>query len=51
MVKNFWTNFCCADLLFVWAQKVCVRFLKFLFQTEDIKIFDLRGVFLGDMFI
>ena len=26
--KKFWTNFCCILLLYLWAQKVCFRFLK-----------------------
>ena len=31
----------------MWAQNVCLRFLKSLFQTGNINIFVLRGVFFG----
>ena len=41
-VKRFWTNFCCIVLLYLWAQKVCLKFLKSYFKLE-ILIF--RGVF------
>ena len=44
VVNNFWTNFCCIVLLYLWAQKVSQIF-KILFQTRDINIFGLHGVF------
>ena len=34
VVKKFWNSFCCIVLLFVWAQKVCLRFLKSYFKLE-----------------
>ena len=34
VVKKFWTNFCCILLLYLWAQKVCLRFLKSYFKVE-----------------
>ena len=43
--KKKLNNFCWIVLSFVWAQKVCLRFLKILFQTGDVNIFVLRGVF------
>ena len=33
-IKNFWNNFYCIVLLFVWAQKVCRRHLKSYFKLE-----------------
>ena len=44
VVKKFWTNFCSIVLLYLWAQKLCLIFLKPYF-TGDINIFVLRGVF------
>ena len=41
VVKKFWTNFCCTVLLYLCAQKECLRIF---FQTGDINIFVLRGV-------
>ena len=51
MIKKFWNNFCCIVLLFVWARKVCLRFLKSCYKLE-ILIFFLSFVvsFLVDMF-
>ena len=34
VVKELWTNFCCVVLLYLWIQKVCLRFLKFCFKLE-----------------
>ena len=34
VIKKFWNNFDCIVLLFVWAQKVCPRFLKSYFKLE-----------------
>ena len=45
VVKKNWNNFCFIVLLFVWAQKVSLEFLKFFSKVEDINIFVLRGVF------
>ena len=36
--KKILNNFCCSVLLFVWAWKVCLRYLKSYFKLE-------RGVF------
>ena len=33
-LKNFWTNFCCILLLYLWARKVCLRISKFYFKLE-----------------
>ena len=39
-------SFCYIVLLFVWAQAVCLRFLKsYIFQTGDINIFVVHGDF------
>ena len=42
--KKIWNKFCCLVLLFVWAQSVSQIF-KILFQTGDINIFVLCGIF------
>ena len=34
VVTKFWNNFCCILLLFAWAKKVCLRFLKSNFRLE-----------------
>ena len=34
VVKKFWTNFCCIVLLYLWAQKECLRFLNSNFKLE-----------------
>ena len=34
VIKKFWNNFCCIVLLFVWAQKVRLRFLKSYFKPK-----------------
>ena len=34
VVKKNWTNFCCIVLLHLWAQKLCLRFLKSYFKLE-----------------
>ena len=46
--KNILNDFFCIVLLFVWAQKVCLRFLKSYFELlifQEINIFVLRRVF------
>ena len=45
VVYNFWTNFCCIVLLYHWAQKLCLRFLKSYFKLEILNIFVLRCVY------
>ena len=47
--KKNWNNFCCIVLLFVWAQKVCLRFLKSCFKLEILFLFFMAS-FLVDMF-
>ena len=39
VVKELWTNFCCVVLLYLWIQKVCLRFLKFCFKLEILIFF------------
>ena len=36
VVKKFWTNFCRIVLLYLRAQKICLRFLKSYFRLEII---------------
>ena len=43
VVKKFWTNFCCFVLLM--SSKSVSQIFKILFQTGDINIFVLQGVF------
>ena len=45
VIKIFFNNFCCIVILFVWAQKACLRFLKSYFKLEILIFFVLRGVF------
>ena len=42
--------FCCIVLLFVWAQKVCLRLLKFYFRLEILIFLSFVVSFLVDMF-
>ena len=42
--KNIWNNFYCIVLLFVWAQRVCLRFLKSYFKLEPSGFFFSRSV-------
>ena len=37
VVKTIRNKFCCILLLYLWAQKVCLRFVNLLFQIGDIK--------------
>ena len=46
-VKKVWSNFSCNVLLYLWAQKVCLRFLKSHFKLEISIIFVLLGVFVS----
>ena len=50
VVKKFWTNFCCFVLLYLWAQKVCFRFLKPYFKLEVLIFLSFTVSFLLDMF-
>ena len=45
IVKRFWTNFCCICISIFMSSKRVSEILKILFQTGDIYIFVLRGVF------
>ena len=36
VIKKFWDNFWWIVLLFVWAQKLCLRFLKSYFKLEIV---------------
>ena len=47
LVKTFSTNFCCIVLLYLWAQNVCLRFLKSYFKLEILIFFFLPGVFVS----
>ena len=44
VVKKFWSDFCWIVFPFVWSQKMSQIF-KISFQTRDINIFVLSGVF------
>ena len=46
---KFWNNFCCIALLFVWAQKVCFRFLKSYFKPKILIFLSFLMSFLVDM--
>ena len=50
VIKTIWNNFCCIVLLFVWAQKVCLRFLKSYFKLEILIFLSFAVSFLVDMF-
>ena len=50
VVKKFWTNFCCIVLLYLWAQKVCLRFLKSYFKLEILIFLSFVVSLLVDMF-
>ena len=43
VVKNIWINFCYSVLLYLWAKKGCIRFLKACFKLEILIFFILRG--------
>ena len=45
--KKKLNNFCCIVILFVWAQKSVSQIFEILFQTGDINIFVLLGVFIS----
>ena len=48
--KKNWNNFCYIGLLFVWAQKVCFRFLKSYFKLETLISLLFAVPFSVDMF-
>ena len=50
VANKFWTNFCCIVLLYLWAQKVCPRFLKSYFKLEILIILSFVVSLLVDMF-
>ena len=49
VVKKIWTNFCWIVLLYLWAEKVCLRFLKSSFKMEMLIFLSLVVSFLVDM--
>ena len=50
LIKKFWKIFCCTFLLFVWAQKACLRFLKSYFRLEILIFLSFEVSFLVDTF-
>ena len=50
VVKKFWTKFCCIVLLYLWAQKECLRFLKSYFKLEVLIFLSFVVSFLIDIF-
>ena len=48
-LQNTW-NFSCIVLLFVWAQKLCLRFLKSFLKLEILMFLSFGVSFLVDMF-
>ena len=50
VIKKFWETFCYIVLLFLWAQKACLRFLKFSFKLDMLIYFSFVVSFLVDMF-
>ena len=50
VVKIFSNNFCCIVLLFVWAHKVCLRFLKSYFKLKILILLSFLVSFLMNMF-
>ena len=50
VVKRFWTNFCCIVILYLWAQKECLSFLKSYFKLEILIILSFVVSFLVDRF-
>ena len=48
-VKRFWTNFCWIVLLYLWAQKVCLTFLKSFFKLEILVFLSFIVSLLVDM--
>ena len=50
VVKKFLTYFWCILILYLWAQKVCLRFLKSYFKLEILIFLSFVVSFLVDMF-
>ena len=50
VVKKIWNSLCSIVLLFVWAQKLCLRFLKSYFKLEVLIFLSFVVPFLVDMF-
>ena len=51
VVKKFWTNICCCIvLLYLWAQKVCLKFLKSYFKLEILIFLSFVMSLFVDMF-
>ena len=48
--KKYWYNFCCIEFLFVWTQKLCLRFLKSVFKLEILIFLSFVVPVLVDMF-
>ena len=48
--KKFWTKFCCIVHLYLWAQKMCLRFWKSYFKLKILISLSLVVSFLVDMF-
>ena len=50
VLKKIWTNFCCIVLVYIWAQKVCLRFLNSYFKLEILIFLSFVMSFLVDIF-
>ena len=48
--KKILNNFCCIVLLYLWAQKACLRFLKSHFKLEMLIFLPFVVSLLGNMF-
>ena len=48
--KKNWNNFCCIVLIFAWAEKVCLRFLKPYFKLKILIFLSFVVSSLVDMF-
>ena len=44
-----WTNFCCIAILYLWAQKVSLRFLKSYFKLKILTFLSFVLSFLANM--
>ena len=50
VLKKIWTTFCCIVLVYIWAQKVCLRFLNSYFKLEILIFLSFAVSFLVDIF-
>ena len=50
VAQKIWTDFCCIVLLYLWTQKVCLRFSKSYFKLEKLIFLSFAVSFLVDMF-